>query len=217
MFSLFKSPKSHFIIYVPVLLIVVDGFIFSVISIRNLNKKPVEIKVEQVVSSPTESPFAKKLLPIYSDPTSLVIENTNIKAVFIPLGLDLNGALETPKDWSVIGWYSESAKPGEQGNIIIDGHYDDSRGRPAAFWQLKNVKVGDKVSVKDTFGKVYNYKVTDTFFISINDPKRLEIFDSPTDGTAIMTLITCGGVWIPGKSTYAERLVVKAELINTNN
>jgi len=98
------------------------------------------------------------------------------------------------------------------GRVIINGHYDDSSARPAAFWQLKNVAVGDKVSVTDKYSKTFVYQVSDVFFVSIQDPQRLDVLQSD-DSKSTITLITCGGVWLPGMSTYDKRLVVKGELV----
>jgi LPXTG-site transpeptidase (sortase) family protein len=80
--------------------------------------------------------------------------------------------------------------------------------KPAAFWQLKNIKVDDKVLIEDRYGKLYTYSVTESFFVSINDPTRLQIFDGNED-QSVLTLVTCGGVWLPGRATYDKRLVVK--------
>lgn len=220
MINFFKSPKitsAKFGVLILLVLASAGYLVFYFVHITNVHQKNSEEATQQEqVDDQQYSPFASMLLPLYSVPASLRIESSsvNISVNLLPLGLDSNGVLETPQDWGLAGWYAMSAMPGEKGNIIIDGHYDDNRGRPAAFWELKNVKSGDKVSITDVVGNVYDYIVNGTFFVSINDPERLGVFDSPADGESVMTLITCGGVWIPGQSTYNQRLVVKAELIN---
>lgn len=160
-----------------------------------------------------ESAFKSYLYQMLGNPKQILIESANINIVVNPVGLAADGSLQTPTKWNEAGWYKKSAKPGEKGNMIINAHYDDSSGKPAAFWQLKNVKVDDKVVVTDEYGRKYVYRVTNSALIDINDPNRLAIFDDPKEGEASITLITCGGVWLPGQNNYNKRLAVQGELI----
>lgn len=159
-----------------------------------------------------DSTFEENLEPIYGDPKRITDENSNIDVSLVEVSVDELGTLQAPKNWNEGGWYRYGSSPGEPGNLIINAHYDNNYGGPAAFWKLKNLKTDDKVNVFDTYDRKYTYKVTNSFLVDINDPNRLEIFKE--DQNATMTLITCGGVWVPGKSTYNKRLVVKAELVS---
>jgi LPXTG-site transpeptidase (sortase) family protein len=155
------------------------------------------------------SAFAAKLEPIYSKPKLLVFKSQELKIVEV--GVDKDGYLETPKDWMIAGWFKRSSMPGQVGNMIINAHYDDNYGRPAAFWSLKTLTEDDKVSVTDEYGKVHSYKVFKVFYVNINDPKRLDVLEDVSNDS-ILTLITCGGVWLSGAHTYDHRLVVQARL-----
>ena len=166
----------------------------------------------EIKETPQVSIFEEQLVPLYIDPENITIESLGLNAPVTVVGVANDGSMETPKNWNEAGWYWKSAHPGEQGNLIINGHYDDSSARPAAFWQLKNVAVGDKVSVTDKYSKTFVYQVSDVFFVSIQDPQRLDVLQSD-DSKSTITLITCGGVWLPGMSTYDKRLVVKGELV----
>lgn len=162
-------------------------------------------------SSPIVSVFESKLKPVYSKATHVFVDSANVSADLIEVKRLDDGSLEAPHDWKVGGWYDNGARPGENGNLIINGHYDDNYGRPASFWSLKNVKLGDKVVVQDDFGKEYTYRVTDVYYVGIDDPDRTKIYDNDKDKAEI-TLITCGGVWVPGISNYNKRLIVKGGL-----
>jgi len=172
-------------------------------------------RLDQKVLSGQEKPsvFEESLKPIYGSPEKISIESLGISAAVVPVGVDDKGYLETPKNWNEAGWYQKSAKPSEIGNLLINAHYDDNYGRPAAFWKLKNIKVDDKVTVLDSYGRYFHYKVVDIYYIGINDPKRSKVFEPFDKDKAVMTLITCGGVWVAGEGTYNNRLVVNAELI----
>lgn len=178
---------------------------------RFIGKKETVVQSDAIPSAPQVSVFENALKPIYSNPMALEIASVNIQLKLIEVGVDDTGGLEAPKEWLNGGWYNDGAKAGEPGNLVINGHYDDNLGRPAAFWTLKNVSIGDKVTVKDSLGRFYVYTVTEKFYVDINDPDRLKIFENQTD-KAHITLITCGGVWLSGYSTYSKRLVIKGEL-----
>lgn len=144
----------------------------------------------------------------YFEPKTLVMGDSVFGVESV--GLEPNGQLGTPSDWHGVGWYFKSAKPGEKGTVIIDGHYDLPGGAPAAFFSLKKVEVNDTLVVTDKLNRSFVYKVTDTFYVDIQDPNRTEVFEDETERGLV--LVTCGGVWNPALQTYDKRLVVKASL-----
>lgn len=159
-----------------------------------------------------DSVFKEALEPIYTEPLRIHSASINLDVPIVEVGLEADGTLSSPEGWNDAGWYKEGVRPGEPGNLIIDGHYDDSYGRPAAFGGLKNLKTGDKVYVVDKFGRTYSYEVTEVFYLDISDSNRLQVFENDKSKVTL-TMITCGGVWVPGMSTYNKRLIVKAELV----
>ena len=169
--------------------------------------KPTEKREALVMET---GAFKKYLTPTYFKPIKIYTDQIDVNVQEV--GVEEDGTLSVPSNWQDAGWYINSAKSGEIGNVIIDGHYDTNTGSPAAFWNLKNLKVNDKVKVVDEIGKEYIYKVTTSYYVDIEDPDRSDVFGGSKVPT--VTLITCGGVWIPGSSTYSKRLVVKAELVS---
>ncbi len=160
----------------------------------------------------TESIFNNLKKPISFAPVKIDIGNG---LIYIErLGLKPDGGLEDPEKWENAGWYKKGAKVGEDGNMIIAGHYDDTSAKPAAFWGLKNLKVNDKVHVVDELNRTFTYNITEIFYVDIDDPSRLEIFEDSE--LKELTLITCGGLWNDAKGTYSSRLVVKAELVDSS-
>lgn len=190
-------------------LIVILVFLFVANVFRFFSNKNV---VNETQAQTTEnSAFETIIDPIYSDPTRLKIDSVGIDMQLVDVGVTPSGALDTPKVFTEGGWYTKSSKPGETGNIIINAHYDDYNGYPAAFWQLKNVQINDTVSLFDTFGRKYLYKISDVYYVDMQDPDRLAVFESDPSKKEI-TLITCGGVYFLG-SGYSKRLVAKGELL----
>lgn len=172
--------------------------------------KPVSTKTS--ASEPKVSVFKEQLIPVLFKPTRIYSPDVQLSAVLEEIGLEESGALGTPKNWQSAGWYTKSALPGEEGNIIVDGHYDTNTGAPAAFWELKNLELNDRVVLVDELGRNFTYKITNLVYVDVKDSNRLEILkesDGPT-----LTLVTCGGVWLAGEGTYNKRLILKAELIS---
>lgn len=160
--------------------------------------------------SETPSVFAKELQPIYSEASRLKIPAVGIDIAVHRVGVNDDGTMETPDNWQEGGWYINSGHPGEKRNVVINAHYDNNYGGPAAFYNLKKIEQGDKVEVVDDYGRIFNYNVVELSYLDIQDPSRLDILKDEEDKSTL-TLITCGGVWLPG-SGYNKRLVVKADL-----
>ena len=159
------------------------------------------------------SVFAEKLEPIYEVPMRIYAKKLGsdqkiIDASLVSVSLTPEGQLEAPLDWNTVGWYERSAKVGEEGNAILNGHYDDNYGRPAVLFNLKSLEVNDTVYLVDSFGRNFDYYVTEIFYVGIYDKNRIDkVLES--EGSSL-TLVTCGGVWMASEGTYNNRLVVKA-------
>lgn len=241
--KLFKAAGLVFAVFVPVSLIysvffflnqgntsnskIVSGFTaFSKQLVAFFAKLPKEITFAKSDSKTTQvgelqaedenlfSPFADKLGDLYGSAVRFTADSVGIDISLTPVGVNIEDkSLEAPVNSREGGWYKRGSKPGESGNMVINAHYDDSTGRAAAFWPLKNIKVGDTVVVEDSLGKGYEYKVTKYYYVGIDDPNRADVYKDPADGKSIVTLITCSGIWIPGEGTYNKRLVVVGELV----
>ena len=98
-----------------------------------------------------------------------------------------------------IGHYAGSRFPGENGNIVLLGH------RNSVFRNLKNIKKGDLVNYKTTYGN-YLYKVNDIKIVSGKDESILK----PSDKEKL-TIYTCYPFNYIGNAP--DRFVVSCELV----
>jgi len=162
-------------------------------------------QVQKENSAP--SVFKQEIKPIYLPPNTVTFKEKTLDIEEV--GVEEGGFLGVPSGWYTAGWYKDSAKAGEQGNIVLDGHYDTNTGAPGAFWELKDLQIGDKVLLTDALGRNFEYAVTQKSYIAITDPERAKVFDSTQ--AKELTLITCGGVLDYASGTYNKRLVIKAE------
>jgi len=92
-------------------------------------------------------------------------------------------------------------------NVYIAGHRLGYVGTKSllAFYDLNNLKKGDKVYVTDANGNEYVYKVYKKFAVY---PTEIWV-TRPVRGKSILTLQSCT---LPN---YTERLIVRAELVKT--
>ncbi|MGN6607709.1 MAG: sortase domain-containing protein, partial [Jatrophihabitans sp.] len=79
-------------------------------------------------------------------PVRLRIPSIGVDATVMRLGRDASGAMQTPPEWQVPGWYADGPRPGQVGPAVIVGHVD-SVGGPAVFFRLPELRIGDRVYV----------------------------------------------------------------------
>lgn len=102
-----------------------------------------------------------------------------------------------------VGYYPQTAKPGENGNMVLLGHRNYVYGR--FFNKLDKLEEGDMVIVKRN-KYTYTYKVTESFVV---EPKDTWVLNSTSEPQ--ITMITCTPI-----GTYTHRLIVKGILESTN-
>jgi sortase (surface protein transpeptidase) len=172
----------------------------------SLNKaqvaSPTSIPTPTALPTPTEIPIA--------DPISIEIPSINATANIVKVGLSADNAMEIPHDFATVGWYYPSGKPGEDGSALLNGHYDDTSGRPAAFYNLKNLKNGDEIIITTANERKYVFAVEDVFSHPIEAFPHDLLYED-LDGQQIK-LLTCDGVWSAQNKNYSNRLVVAALL-----
>ena len=151
---------------------------------------------------PTEVPIA--------DPINITIPSINANANIVRVGISAENAMEIPKDSGTVGWYYPAGKPGDNGSAILNGHYDDTSGQPATFYNLRKLKPGDDIIITMQDNKQYVFKVVDQFSHPLESFPHDLLFDD-ADGKSLK-LLTCDGVWNAIAKNYSNRLVVTADL-----
>ncbi|GCE18614.1 class F sortase [Dictyobacter kobayashii] len=138
----------------------------------------------------------------------LIIPAIGINAPIETVGKTAQGLMDVPtrNRWEGVGWYNGGPLPGQPGAAVIDGHLDRTGGAPAVFWKLKDLHVGDMVTVQDKSGTVVRFKVIKLASYAPTQAPIKEIFGQK-NGT-FLNLITCAGVWIADEHQTTERLVV---------
>lgn len=98
---------------------------------------------------------------------------------------------------STATFLTQSARPGEGGNVVIYGH----NTRPI-LGNIRTVKVGEEIAVTTADGQQHRYRVTWTKEVRPSDVSSVQ----PTD-TEVLTVYTCTGF------LDSKRFIVRAEPI----
>jgi len=145
-------------------------------------------------------------------PKLLEIPRIKINASVQSVGLNSKNEMDVPSnDWDV-AWYNLGTKPGKIGSAVIAGHLDNRFGKPAVFWNLGELEIGDDIFVVDGNNNKKRFQVISSEKYETGTAPLEKIFGA-NDGI-YLNLITCGGVWDRTKDNYSERFVVFAEYVS---
>jgi len=192
-----KISKKKFIITVIVIFI----FFFSFISYFS-----IKIYAEGVLTT-----SVKKSIIISSLPVNIKIPKIKINADIEHVGLTSDGAVDSPIGPDDVAWFNKGPIPGEIGNAIMDGHSGWKNNIPAVFDNLKKLKKGDKIYIKNDVGKTNIFVVKKLKIYSKNDV-ALDVFNA-TDKKSHLNLISCTGIWNVVDKGRESRIVVFADLV----
>ncbi|MFZ3589925.1 class F sortase [Bacillus sp. DJP31] len=156
-----------------------------------------EVKVQQSITS--------RVVSISSgiEPSTLSIPALDLGASVESVGLQCDGQMEVPKDFTKVGWYSLGAKAGQAGTVVLAGHVDSYTG-PAIFSSLDRISINDEISISNG-EEIIVYTVTKKESYPYSDGPLQEIFGFTAEKR--LHLITCTGTFNPFKGTHEERLV----------
>jgi hypothetical protein len=166
--------------------------------------------VLQTPSSPiTSAPTAP--LPEVPAPVRLVIPALGVDSVVDPVGVAPDGQMALPDDVDRVGWYRFGPVPGLDGSAVIAGHVDDREQGIGALAPLRAVAVGTEVLVTGADGTTTRWRVVSRELIT-KQVLPLERLFTRT-GPPRLTLITCGGPFLPVYRSYRDNVVVVAEQV----
>jgi len=149
-----------------------------------------------------------------SVPVRVQIPAIAVDSPLTGLGLQHDGTMQPPPTGFPAGWYTGAPTPGQLGPAIIAGHVDWA-GHPGVFYNLRDLKTGDRVIVARTDRRAAVFRVS-----------RVEEFAKdafPTGAVygnidhAGLRLITCGGSFDRQAASYRDNIVAFADLVSTQD
>jgi sortase (surface protein transpeptidase) len=125
------------------------------------------------------------------------------------VGTAPDGQMAIPDDVDRAGWYRFGPEPGAPGSAVVAGHVDDAEQGLGAMAALREAEPGDEVLVTDAAGAVTRWQVVSRELL---DKQALPV-DAlfRRDGPPRLTLVTCGGPFLPEVGGYRDNVVVVAE------
>lgn len=163
----------------------------TVISVGDLpiSPTPTPVAYEKIEQRPEE----QKKIPQYEAIGRIKIEKINID--YPILATTTKETLEV----SITLLYGKALNI--PGNTILAGH---NMRNGSLFGRLKELCIGDLISLQDDSGCIEQYEVFDIYIV---DPSNLDPLDQDTNGKKVLTLITC-------TNRGTQRLIIKACSIN---
>ena len=128
----------------------------------------------------------------------------------ITLGLNPNHTVMVPTRFDQAGWFRLGPSPGQLGSAVILGHVDSYRG-PAAFFRLRQLRLGDLIAVRLADGVRLRYRVIGiAMYLKAHFPARLVYGPRPYSA---LQLVTCGGAFDATTGHYLSNLVAYSALV----
>ena len=142
-------------------------------------------------------------------PVRLTAPGLGVDAPIDAVGVQRDGQMALPADVDRVGWYHFGPAPGDDGSAVVAGHVDDREQGLGALSPLRTAAVGDEVQVTDDTGTTTRWRVVSRELISKQALPLDRLF--ARDGPPHLTLITCGGPFLPEFGSYRDNVVVVAE------
>ncbi len=148
------------------------------------------------------------LAPRESGPTLLTIPALGLRSRPIAVGSQTDGALDLAPGARSISWWAQGAGAGEAtGTLLLAGHVTWD-GRRGTMYELDDIPVGARLSIRRADGRRVAYRVVDVRRIHRTSLAKLGI--DAGRRTHRLLLVTCGGPYDPETHSYRDNIVVTA-------
>jgi len=145
-----------------------------------------------------------------ASPDRLQIPALGVSTTVVGLGLNADGSLQVPGNFSQAGWYRASPTPGALGPAVVMGHVDSAASGPAVFYRLAELRPGAGITIQRADGSTAVFTVTAVReYPKDHFPTGL-VYANTSD--AALRLITCGGGFDAASGHYRDNIVVFATL-----
>ncbi|RZU15035.1 sortase family protein [Streptomyces sp. BK239] len=151
--------------------------------------------------------------PQHGPPVRILVDDVDLDARVIPVGVTERGDMTVPDDPATAGWYRYGPAPGSaQGSTVLVGHVDTDSGDLGEFAALYDVRRGHRVEVRRSGAPPVRYRILSRVTV----PKdELPSSAFRRSGAPVLTLITCAPPYVPERGGYLSNLVVTAAPIGS--
>jgi sortase A len=174
------------------------------LSTSHVSKSSIYTEVHLVALDIKEAP--PKNNPI----NRLVIPSIGVDAYVETMGIEKNGKMAVPDNYTDVGLYEGSVPPGERGSAVMGAHVDNGSSINGVFKKLSLIETGDEIFYFNQKGEKITFTVSNKEIYDRDKKDTSKVFSQ--HDTERLNLITCFGEWLPHENTYDKRLVVYTEL-----
>jgi sortase (surface protein transpeptidase) len=136
------------------------------------------------------------------------VPSVDLAMKVVPVGVEQDGDMELPPSVFDAGWYEFGSRPAERsGSTLVAAHVDSYADGLGPFARLRGVKRDASVLLTTQDGTVHRYRVVSVRAVAKDQLPSLAVFER--DGSARLTLLTCGGRYDRGTG-YRDNVVVTA-------
>ncbi|MFC9973183.1 class F sortase [Spirillospora sp. NPDC127200] len=148
-----------------------------------------------------------------SQPATIAIPRLKVSAPVTDLGLKPDGRIEEPPLTrpNLAGWWKKGPTPGEGGPAVILGHVDAMK-KPAVFHRLKELKPGDRVTVKRVDGRTATFAVERVEQVAKDSFPGQKVYGEDLDYPALR-LVTCGGSFDQSTGHYRDNVIAYTRMV----
>jgi sortase (surface protein transpeptidase) len=162
------------------------------------------LRTNQSVLDPTGT---RKQMP---RPTRIFIPSIGLSAPVVPLGLNPDRTLQVPRHFGDTGWFRGGPEPGEPGAAVIVGHVA-SRNGPAVFYRLREVRVGELITIRLQGGSNVRYVVNSMLRVRKSRFPTSRVYARTKQPT--LRLITCAGTLNLTTGHHPDNYIVFASIV----
>jgi sortase (surface protein transpeptidase) len=159
-------------------------------------------------SKPQDNNYLEKYTVAADLPRIITIPSINVNARVMQVSMDNEGRVGVPKNGYDTAWYMGSARPGEAGATLIDGHVSTTAGS-AVFGKIKKLVAGDKIQIETGDRRKLSYTVTSVETVD-SDKVDMSSLITSTGNKHVLNLITCGGQYNPREGEFNKRTIVRS-------
>lgn len=224
---LVNSPmRQHMLTAAAVLVLVVGGAI-SIAGFRsNMLAKAQAAKAGLAAAIPATTTGSTKTPPSTATVTAdtlrsyqvapdmaryIRIPKLGVLARVLQVGKTNSGALATPTNVFDTAWYKNSAKPGQPGATVIDGHVS-SWTTNGVFYGIKTLAAGDNIEIEKGDGTKLEYTVAQTIAYPVDAVDMKALMKPVAAGQSGLNLLTCSGKYDSKSGEFTQRIAVYATL-----
>jgi hypothetical protein len=202
-------------------LVLVVGAVFGLGLVRNNNSdQDSQIAVVQeendvlgiIDTAPLEVPPTASVgmyNPEPDEPRSIIIRSINVAAQIVEVGASNNNRVKAPINIYDLGWFNGSAKPGNEGAVVLNGHVAGPT-KHGTLYSISKLKSGDKIELESGNGGKFTYTIQAVETFENDDIDMSKMLTSYTYGRKGLNIMTVGGRFNSKTNQYELRYAVYA-------